>query len=51
MPVPWYDLAKRLAARSRQPILWYLYSLLAEQAQAAGEPHPPLPWDVGGDRG
>lgn len=49
LPKPWADLARKLAAKKQQPMLWLLFSLLAEEAQQQGEESPPLPWEEGGE--
>jgi hypothetical protein len=49
IPKPWADLARKLAAKNRQPMLWLLLDLLAKEAAEQDEEHPPLPWEEGGD--
>lgn len=46
MAESWAKLARKLAAKQRQPMLWLLLSLLADEADRQGEDHPPLPWDT-----
>ncbi len=45
IPVPWVKLTRSLAAKQKQPLLWYLLSLVADAAEAADMEHPPLPWE------
>lgn len=42
---PWADLARKLAAKNKQPTTWYLISLLAAAAEAQDVEIPALPWD------
>lgn len=49
IPKPWADLARKLAAKNRQPMLWLLLELLSKEAERLEEDHPPLPWEEGGD--
>ena len=43
--VTWLKLARKQAAKRKQPTLWYLISLILEDAQKDGEELPPSPWD------
>ncbi len=45
MPKPWADLARKLAAKNKQPTLWFLLALVAEEAKKHKEQCPPLPWE------
>lgn len=45
VPKPWADLARKLAAKNKQPMLWLVLSLLADEAAKQGEDAPPLPWE------
>lgn len=45
MQKPWADLARKLAAKNKQPMLWLLLSLLADEADKQDMEHPPLPWE------
>lgn len=46
IPAEWGRIARKLASKTRQPANWYVLSLLAEAAEAAGETDlPPLPWE------
>lgn len=44
-PIDWYKLAYRMASAKQQPILWYLLSRLAEEADEQGLERPRLPWE------
>lgn len=45
IPRAWSDLARTMAAKHRQPALWFLLSLIADEATRQGLEVPPLPWD------
>lgn len=45
IPQTWSDLARRMAAKQKQPTLWFLLSLIADEAVRQGEEVPPLPWE------
>ena len=45
MPMPWYKLTSKLASNKKQPMLWYLMSLLAKEAEEANIERPKLPWE------
>lgn len=48
-PADWIKLARRLAAKRKQPTMWFILSLIAEAAQAEGETElPPAPWEENG---
>jgi hypothetical protein len=50
IPVPWLQLARLMAAKRRQPTVWYLLGLLAEQATKDGETLPSyVPWETSPD--
>jgi hypothetical protein len=43
----WIQVARRLAAKRKQPTAWFLVSLIAEAAAAEGEASlPPMPWEA-----
>lgn len=44
VPAEWHAVMRKLAARAKQPVLWYLIDLAAKEAEAAGVDAPPLPW-------
>lgn len=46
MPMEWYKLAFKLASKKKQPILWYLMSRLASDADTEAIERPPLPWEA-----
>jgi hypothetical protein len=48
VPKPWADLARKLAAKNRQPMLWLILSLLAAEAERQDEERPELPWEEEG---
>jgi hypothetical protein len=45
VPAEWHALARKLAADQRQPVLWYLMSLLQAEAAKKGYEVPSAPWD------
>jgi hypothetical protein len=45
IPLPWLELIKVLARERKQPMLWYVLDLVAEQAAQKGMSHPPMPWE------
>ncbi len=45
VPKPWADLARKLAGKNKQPMLWLILSLLAEEADRQEEERPALPWE------
>lgn len=47
IPKPWCDVARKLAAQKKQPLVWYLMDLLAEKAKEMHIDTPPLPWEEG----
>lgn len=49
IPEDWLNLARALAAKNKQPTLWYLLGLLAAAAEAAEMPHPKPPWEKQGE--
>ena len=49
-PEDWHAVLRQLAARGKQPVLWYLIDLAKRDADAAGIPTPLLPWDEESDR-
>ncbi len=45
LPLAWYEVAERIAAKGPTPIVWYLVKLIEKDAQAAGMTDlPPPPW-------
>jgi len=45
LPLPWYEVAQKLAEKGPTPVVWYLVQLLKEKAEAAGMTDlPPPPW-------
>lgn len=42
----WHAVLRKLAARRKQPVLWYLLDLAREDAKAAGFETPALPWEA-----
>lgn len=47
IPKPWHDFARKMASKRKQPMLWYILALLAEDAEEQDEEHPALPWEEG----
>lgn len=45
IPKPWHDFARKMASKRKQPMLWYILAVLAEDADKEGEDHPALPWE------
>lgn len=45
VPVPWLALARKLAAKKKQPTLWFIIALIAEAADKEGEQCPTPPWE------
>jgi hypothetical protein len=43
LPLPWYQVAEKLAEKGPTPIVWYLVQLIKEKAEAAGVTDLPLP--------
>ena len=41
----WHAVLRKLAARKKQPVLWYLLDLAREDAKSVGVETPPLPWE------
>jgi hypothetical protein len=43
----WADIARKLAAANRQPVAWFLVSLIEEKAKSnlPDESLPPMPWE------
>jgi hypothetical protein len=46
VPKNWMSVARKLAAEAKQPLVWYLLSVLAEKAEEAEIEHPQLPWEI-----
>jgi hypothetical protein len=45
-PLPWLNLAKKLAAEARRPVQWYLCELLEKAAKEQGLTDIPAgPWE------
>lgn len=44
-PAEWHALARKLAGDTRQPVLWYLLTLLQVEAQKKGYEVPKGPWE------
>ena len=49
VPENWHSVMRRLAARTKQPVLWWLIDLAAREAEQAGIETPPVPWEEDGD--
>lgn len=46
VPEPWHALARKLAAKRQQPVLYLLIALLKQQAEAEGIAEVPTPpWE------
>lgn len=45
IPETWIKLARQLAAKNEQPMLWYLLKLIGEAADKEGLDHPAYPWE------
>jgi len=45
MPIDWYKLLHKLASANKQPMLWYLQSMIAQGADEQGKERPKLPWE------
>lgn len=41
----WHAVLRQLAARTKQPVIWYLIDLAKREADAAGITTPELPWE------
>ena len=46
IPLPWFELAQKMARKKPTPTVWYLVDLIRREADAMGEPIPPLPWET-----
>jgi hypothetical protein len=44
IPSPWLKVARTMASERRQPVLWFILGLIAEEAAKSGVATPPLPW-------
>lgn len=44
-PKSWMKLVRELAAGRQQPALWFLISLVIEEAKKQGKDHPLPPWE------
>lgn len=49
IPKSWMAVARKLAAESKQPLLWFLLAIIADKADSAEIDHPPLPWEIDGE--
>ena len=48
VPEPWHAIARRLAAKNRQPVIYLLIALLKAEAERQGIANLPVPpWDEG----
>ena len=47
MPTVWLEVARARAREARQPVLWYLISLIEKDVRDSGAPIvlPAMPWD------
>jgi hypothetical protein len=45
IPEPWMKVLRRLAAKTKQPSLWYLLALIGGAAEADGTERPAYPWE------
>lgn len=45
MPSDWIAVAKQLAAKKQQPVMWYIVSAIGEAAEKAGIDVPKYPWE------
>lgn len=46
IPVPWVGVARKIAIKRQQPMMWYLVALLGEAAKKEGITDlPKFPWD------
>jgi len=45
-PEDWLAVAKELASKRRQPIMWTWLGVLGEAAEKEGIAHPPYPWEI-----
>lgn len=45
IPVTWIALARKLAVKHKQPMMWYIVSLLGEAGIKEGLELPKFPWE------
>jgi hypothetical protein len=45
LPETWIAVARKMAAKNRQPMMWYIVSKIAEDAEKEGVTLPQFPWD------
>lgn len=45
IPVTWIAVARKIAIKRQQPMMWYLVSLLGDAAKKEGIELPKFPWD------
>lgn len=45
IPVTWLRLARKMAAKRKQPTLWFVLHLIQQAAEQEDEEVPPGPWD------
>ena len=51
IPTTWLDVARATARANRQPVLWYVLTLIEKDARERGvEELPPMPWDEPDER-
>ena len=47
LPEGWLKVVQELAAEKQMPAMWYVVSLVKEQAEKAAKPDlPSAPWDI-----
>ena len=45
IPATWIALARQMAMKKQQPMVWWLISRIADAANAEGLPLPKYPWE------
>lgn len=45
IPTPWSAIARKMAVKKQQPLMWHIVSLIGEAAKQEGLELPPYPWE------